>query len=85
MDYFGINTAEDLPKIKEVLADQLVEPTVIKDTIAESGEEETTTEAADDETALSSQEGKTEGTDDDVLLSVTEDGELVDKAHDEEE
>ena len=27
MDYFGINSAEDLPKIREVLADQLVEPT----------------------------------------------------------
>ena len=31
MDYFGINSADDLPKIKEVIAEQLVEPTVIKD------------------------------------------------------
>lgn len=31
MDYFGINNPEDLPKIKEVLAEQLVEPTVMKD------------------------------------------------------
>lgn len=31
MDYFGINTAEDLPKIKEVLAEQFVEPTVVAD------------------------------------------------------
>lgn len=30
MDYFGINTAADLPKIKEVLADQIVEGTIIK-------------------------------------------------------
>ncbi|MFK5065627.1 SMC-Scp complex subunit ScpB, partial [Klebsiella pneumoniae] len=30
MDYFGINTASDLPKIKEVLADQIVEGTIIK-------------------------------------------------------
>lgn len=29
MDYFGINSAEDLPKIKEVLAGQAVEPTVV--------------------------------------------------------
>ncbi|MFT3702424.1 MAG: SMC-Scp complex subunit ScpB [Agriterribacter sp.] len=29
MDYFGINSAEDLPKIKEVLADQVVEPTLV--------------------------------------------------------
>ena len=26
MDYFGINSAEDLPKIREVLAEQMVEP-----------------------------------------------------------
>jgi segregation and condensation protein B len=32
MDYFGINSADDLPKIKEVLADQMVEPTVIHHT-----------------------------------------------------
>jgi segregation and condensation protein B len=31
MDYFGINSADDLPRIKEVLAEQLVEPTVMKD------------------------------------------------------
>ena len=32
MDYFGINSADDLPKIKEVLADQIVEPTVVHHT-----------------------------------------------------
>jgi segregation and condensation protein B len=32
MDYFGINTPEDLPKIREVLADQLVQPTVVNHT-----------------------------------------------------
>jgi segregation and condensation protein B len=35
MDYFGINSSEDLPTIKEVLAEQLVEPTAIKDTLSE--------------------------------------------------
>jgi len=45
MDYFGINSPEDLPKIREVLADQVVEPTVIhhtdfeqSDVLAVSGE-----------------------------------------------
>lgn len=38
MDYFGINSSEELPKIKEVLADQIIEPTVIKDTV-QPGEE----------------------------------------------
>src|SRR6201990_1738016 len=32
MDYFGINSSADLPRIKEVLADQLVEPTVVRNT-----------------------------------------------------
>jgi segregation and condensation protein B len=61
MDYFGINSPDDLPKIKEVLAEQLVEPTVIKD--AEILEEEIKPD-----------------NDDEVLLSVTEEGELVDNA-----
>jgi segregation and condensation protein B len=30
MDYFGINSTDDLPKIREVLADQVVEATVVK-------------------------------------------------------
>lgn len=29
MDYFGINSSDELPKIKEVLAEQMVEPTAI--------------------------------------------------------
>jgi segregation and condensation protein B len=36
MDYFGINSVEDLPKIKEILADQVIEPTVINHTDFES-------------------------------------------------
>lgn len=32
MDYFGINSAEDLPKIREVLSEQIVEPTVVHHT-----------------------------------------------------
>ena len=35
MDYFGINSSDDLPTIKEVLAEQLVEPTSIKYTLPE--------------------------------------------------
>lgn len=35
MDYFGINSSEDLPTIREVLAEQLVEPTAIRDTLSE--------------------------------------------------
>lgn len=30
MDYFGINSTNDLPKIREVLSDQIVEATIVK-------------------------------------------------------
>jgi segregation and condensation protein B len=36
MDYFGINSADELPKIKEVLAEQMVEPTVMKDVLVDN-------------------------------------------------
>ncbi|GAA4748159.1 SMC-Scp complex subunit ScpB [Flavisolibacter ginsenosidimutans] len=58
MDYFGINTADDLPKIKEVLADQLVQPTVVNHTdfeqseilaVADNGELISADELGDDE------------------------------------
>ncbi len=105
MDYFGINSAEDLPKIKEVLADQVVEPTVIKDAeiteeqlqnvdpeteVTPASEEKVQAEDADhttDSATETDQEENIERTDsdDDIMLSVTEDGELIDKAEDNEE
>ncbi|MHA4812367.1 SMC-Scp complex subunit ScpB [Flavitalea flava] len=52
MDYFGINSAADLPKLKEIFADTIIEPTVIhgagelipagEGPVAEGPEEETT-------------------------------------------
>lgn len=38
MDYFGINSADDLPRIKEVLAEQIVEPTIVQSTELEQSE-----------------------------------------------
>jgi segregation and condensation protein B len=57
MDYFGINSADELPKIKEVLAEQLVVPTPVKDSLLSeeektSGEEETEPLAVSDEGEL---------------------------------
>jgi segregation and condensation protein B len=59
MDYFGINSADDLPRIKEVLADQIVEPRVVKNTelLPPKGEEAR----------------------ENLMLTVTEDGELIEK------
>jgi segregation and condensation protein B len=108
MDYFGINSAEDLPRIKEVLADQLVEPTVIKDAVpeadtseAETGEAEPAEpqEPTDQHTAAieeesDSQEAEGDVSDDnnleneteseDIVFSVSESGELVEKPEDKE-
>ena len=79
MDYFGINSADDLPKIKEVLAEQLVQPTVMKD--MEVSEEEISGEA---DTTDNKAEG-TDGTEEDTVLSVAENGELIDKTGEEGE
>ena len=55
MDYFGINSADDLPRIKEVLADQMVEPTILKDGLF--GETTKTARDEDGSAALSVTEG----------------------------
>jgi len=40
MDYFGINSSDELPKIKEVLAEQMVEPTIVSgDTSVDESEQ----------------------------------------------
>jgi len=70
MDYFGINSPEDLPKIKEVLADQVIEPTVIS-------HEDFVSDAATPETEI-------QETTDTTLLAVSEDGELIENKDEQE-
>jgi segregation and condensation protein B len=72
MDYFGINTAADLPKIKEVLAEQIVEGTIIKP-------EDFTDQPVAESLA---QEEIIEG--DVSEIAVNEEGELVIKKEEEE-
>jgi segregation and condensation protein B len=38
MDYFGINSSEDLPKIREVFAEQMVQPTLMNENDFKSAE-----------------------------------------------
>lgn len=54
MDYFGINSAEDLPKIKEVFAEQIVEPTIINQVQADN---ETTQDDLDNTEVLAVNDG----------------------------
>jgi segregation and condensation protein B len=56
MDYFGINSPEDLPKIREVLADQLVEATIVHHTDFEPGQ----TPGGDSELVMVEQPGATD-------------------------
>ncbi|MBX9732887.1 MAG: SMC-Scp complex subunit ScpB [Chitinophagaceae bacterium] len=72
MDYFGINTAADLPKIKEVLAEQIVEGTIIKP------EDFTDQPVADSLAEVDAIEGDVSD------ITVNEEGELIVKKDDEE-
>ncbi len=65
MDYFGINSAADLPKLKEVFAETLIEPTIISTLTAGDAETET---IAGVETGEESHDG--------TPLLVSEQGEL---------
>lgn len=70
MDYFGINTTDDLPKIREVLAEQIVEGTIINPTDFQSNyntpeEEEVKEPEATEE--------------DKPTLEINEEGNLIDR------
>jgi segregation and condensation protein B len=67
MDYFGINSADDLPKIKEVLADQAVEPTYLNNNSEAAIEARMENPVAD----MMVEEESIE------FLAVTPDGELI--------
>src|SRR5579859_5452902 len=70
MDYFGINSAEDLPKLKEIFAETLVEPTLITHSPDEIA-------PLQPNTAGEATEGDAPETDaDGAPLVVSEDGEL---------
>jgi segregation and condensation protein B len=57
MDYFGINSPEDLPKIKEVLAEQLVEPTYLASMEASSEIQETPAEPVENSAFIVGEDG----------------------------
>jgi segregation and condensation protein B len=67
MDYFGINSAEDLPKLKEVFDETMVNATNVTDAIAEQAAHDTANAA----------EAAVEGTEDATVLVVAENGELI--------
>jgi segregation and condensation protein B len=59
MDYFGINTSEDLPKLKEIIAEQ-AEPTIIRPEVKEpesNDDTETLSVAETGELVMNTEEG----------------------------
>jgi segregation and condensation protein B len=87
MDYFGINSPADLPKLKEVFADTLVEPTIINHTPGEllPAEEGASTPAEGEETSqqlVVAENGELQVHDDSTQGQV--DNELIAGADDDE-
>ncbi|MBO9566771.1 MAG: SMC-Scp complex subunit ScpB [Niastella sp.] len=64
MDYFGINSAEDLPKLKEVFDDAMVNATNVSDAIAEQETREAAGNTGDEKEEA-------------AVLAVGENGELI--------
>jgi segregation and condensation protein B len=79
MDYFGINSAADLPKLKEVFAETLAEPTLVGLTPEGEAANVGSAETPDSETP----ETETPETDGETLLHVSEQGELQEASTDE--
>lgn len=75
MDYFGINSADDLPKIKEVLAEQsLIQGTLINDTLKNNTEEESPAEKTEPKEKNPEDKNST--------LIVADNGELIEQSDD---
>lgn len=79
MDYFGLNSPDELPKLKEIFAEAVVEPTVIRD-VPETSEHESQDQQNESREKDDTGEDFTAST----FLAVTESGELIDHSSDPE-
>jgi segregation and condensation protein B len=81
MDYFGLNSPDELPKLKEIFAEAAVEATVIRDMPGHTAESEEAPQHAQGE---QNEAGENEETDQDLdgasIMAVTETGELIEDA-----
>jgi segregation and condensation protein B len=83
MDYFGINSANDLPKISEVMMEELVNATNVIEAQAEQLEHENATAI---ETLMEEEVIVEEMTiEEESTLAVTENGEIIEEAADGED
>jgi len=71
MDYFGLSSVADLPKLKELFDEEMVQPTLINDETATLGRGEHSSHTPEPETETETAHP----------LMVSEDGELLDPEH----
>jgi segregation and condensation protein B len=71
MDYFGINSADDLPKISEVLMEEFTKATSVNDIMEANAEEAAAIEAAGLEETIEAEEALSIM--DDTEATITED------------
>lgn len=76
MDYFGINSTDDLPKIKEVLAEQSIQGTLIKNVSKETAGDAEPGQA-ENVGSISPEEASAD--EDGTTLIVADNGELIEK------
>lgn len=85
MDYFGINSAADLPKLKEIFAETMIEPTVITPGSGEILPEMEENSPPEGESGSRAEPGSEESAPEAKLLIVGEDGQLIEHEGEEEE
>src|SRR5579863_605689 len=74
MDYFGLNSSEDLPKLREVFAETFIEPTIVPHRTGELAENaEDIPPYADDDLAAESPEAQSPAAEEPDLDSVSHD------------
>jgi segregation and condensation protein B len=78
MDYFGINSTDDLPKIKEILAEQSVQGTLINDAINAHANADAEVESEPTEEATAQPGENPEATN--TTLIVADNGELIEQS-----
>jgi len=80
MDYFGINSTTDLPKINEVLMEELVQATMVNGV-----QEETMVHVVETELSEVRQEEPVETEENETILAVTPDGEIIENKQDKKD
>jgi len=79
MDYFGINSSEDLPKISEVLMEELVQATNVKEAEDNMEAENAAEEMTVEEEIIANEAAIEDDTEN--VLAVTETGEIIDEVN----